>query len=816
MATLRESALKRFGPQVQKANARRSRDGVHVPALFKPPYGGGSYFGQNYHWEEILHYKYWAFVAIRAHINEIAGGDPPNLGDIIFADGRQRKRVRKALGGPRTQEEFRPYEHNHPLQRVFRNPNGPDVAFDLWAYHTLYKKLTGEAHWWVLRNAFGVPVEFWVIPTHWMRLATDRDGQPEGYNVQSPWGQSFFIPYAEVVSFYEQSPLNRYEGYAVGLAVGTWIDTYEAMTRMKLAMFKNSAVPAMHIMLGEAYNDPDEEFLARYYAKLNARFQGENRSGQTIVTGADVEVKGVEGHRPTDALQATISSEEQIRDMVLAAYGVPKGVVGLEPVSDVSAYAPQRQFCRFTINPELTYMAQVITEKIVKTTPGCEDGICFWDDRVADDVELEERKIAADLATGVRTVNEVRTFRGLETYPNGGDDPIINGQVMPWVKPDEDDSKLAQAFDKAVSEGEPDVPANDPTATNELRSTVGGASALMQLQGQYYRGEIPKDAAVSTAVLLFGFPENEAVELFPGEPQPQQPGTPPVSMSLNSSSGAAGGFTEKCREGPNAGKPGPCPKPRDGASGGKRKPASKPEPTANALLDVRVTPEDVKRMFGDAKPKLNPVKLPDGYKPKAIPPQTSVVVKSSGKASRPGKMGVLDHAEFVSKLPEAQLLALQEYTDDGYTELNNKARKCPPKFGCLKGDVKQKVALIEQAIQSAGRLSKPIEVYRGILMPKAKVAKFVEALQAAKDNGAEYNMPSVTSTAMKRGGWFEDPGDKDYNSVGFVIKAKSGLAIESVSVHQGESEFLQSAFAKYKVKSVKRVGTRIDVTLEEI
>lgn len=599
MSTLVTRARERFGPTVQKANARFQRSGERVPSVFKPPYGGSSYFGQPYHWEQILNYKYWAFIAIRAHVNEIAGGDPINLGEIVQSNGH-RKRVRKALGGPQAHEEFRPYPYDHPLQRVFRNPNGPDVAYDLWAWHVIFKKTTGESHWWVIRNAFGVPVEFWVIPTHWMRLYTDSEGQPDFYLVQSPWGVAVQVPYKDVVSFYEHSPLNRYEGYAVSLAVGTWIDTYESMVRMKLAMFKNSAVPALHIALGEAYNDPDEEFLARYYDKLNARFQGESRSGQTIVTGADVEVKGVDGHRPADALQATIASEEQIRDMVLAAYGVPKGVVGLEPVSDVSAYAPQRQFCRFTINPELTYCSQVITEKIIKTTPGCDNGIGFWDDRVANDVELEERQLDADLRNGVRTINEVRTIRGMAVYPHGGDNPIINGAPVPWVKADEEDSKLAQAFTAAsggtggepnIDPDEPDVPANDPNAVNELRSTVGGANALVSLQQQYYQGQLPKQAAVATAVLLFGFSQDEAIKLFPGEPLSEGQAPAQMRLKLNSSSGAAGGYTEKCQEGPNAGKPGPCPGPQQAESGSsEQKPASAAKPSAAKPSAVKSTP----------------------------------------------------------------------------------------------------------------------------------------------------------------------------------------------------------------------------------
>jgi len=427
---------------------------THVPSAFRPAYGGAQYYGQAYRWEQVLHYKYWAFIAIRAIIQEIAGGLPPNLGEVVVNPTRKAKRVSKALGGPQEHEDFKPYPHDHPLCRVFRNPNGPDVAYDLWAYHTLFLCLTGESHWWVIRNAFGVPVEFWVMPTHWLKLITDRDGQPEYYWLQSPWGMSCMVPYKDTVNFYDHSPLNpRYEGNSVSQSVGEWIDSYESMIRMRLAVWKNGAIPALHVALGEAYSDPDEQFLARFYAKWMQKFQGENNSGLPLITGADIEVKGIDGHRPADALAASNESEAHIRDMVLAAYGVPKGVVGLEPISDTSAYAPYNAFCRFTINFRLTYMGQIITEKIIKTTPGCENGICYWDNRIADDVEMQEKQWNSDIADGSATVNEKRIWRGREPYAHGGNDPVINGSPVPWGTGEQQaDSQLAQAFDKAMGE----------------------------------------------------------------------------------------------------------------------------------------------------------------------------------------------------------------------------------------------------------------------------------------------------------------------------------------------------------------------------
>lgn len=428
-----------------------------TPPLFHPPPSGGMFYSQGYRWQQVLHFKFWSFVAIRAWMQEIAGGQPPNLGRITGrkpASKRGRPRT-KALGGPQEHEEFEPYPPDHPLQRLFANPNGPDVAYDLWAFHTLFLKLTGSAHWWILKNQFQVPVEIWVIPTQWMRLETGRDGGPVSWYVQSPWGPALRIPYGDVVSFYEHSPLNRFEGYAVNQAIAEWLDTYDSLVRTRLATFKNGAVPAFHVLLGEGTADPDEAMLNRYYAKWFARFQGENRVGQPLITGPGMEVKPL-GMAPTE--MGFEASEDQLRDMTLTAYGVPRAVIGLDPLNDTSAYAPQRQFCRFSINPALTYMGQVLTEKIVK--PVDPEGVCYWDSRVVDDPAQLLNEVAARRAGFSITPNEERTLFGAAPYDYGGDDPVLpDGTVLPWATGKSPDPDLDSAMDRLLGRGRPAPPA---------------------------------------------------------------------------------------------------------------------------------------------------------------------------------------------------------------------------------------------------------------------------------------------------------------------------------------------------------------------
>lgn len=428
----------------------RSKYAMQTPRVFAPPFGGSAYFGQPYRWEQVTHFKHWAFVAIRVWMKTVAGGPAPNIGRIFREEqGKGRKRVTKGLGGPSPHERFEACEYDDPMRRVFRNPNGPDVGYDLWAWHYLYLKLTGESSWYVLRNGFGVPVELWVIPTHWKRLDAGRHGLPSAYIVQSPWGPVQRIPFDDVVTFYEHSPLNRWEGYAVNQAVGEWIDTYESSIRSKLAQYKNGAIPAFHVQLGESYGDPDARMLERYRQKWMTRFQGENRTGNPLFTGADVDVKPL-GITPVDMnYEAT---EDRYCTLTLAAYDVPKVMVGLVDSMTYGSVAAARElFYSGSVNPDLKRNGEVISEKIVRPTPHYDNAVCFWDEQHAGDPELDLRIEESMMRDGTMTPNQRRTRRGMEPYEHGGDDPLINGQPMSWAT-GERDKALDDAFLQAAAD----------------------------------------------------------------------------------------------------------------------------------------------------------------------------------------------------------------------------------------------------------------------------------------------------------------------------------------------------------------------------
>lgn len=429
--------------------------------------------------------KYWLGIGIRCWQRVVSGGDPPKFGRVVAKEEQERKTVRKckklgieprfglhqkaaeqarirrkALSGPQEHEVFEAWDRDHPIVELFDVPNLLDCSYDLWSYTTMFYLLNGWANWWVMRNEYGVPVELWPIPTHWMRLVTGRDGMPEAYAIQSPWGTLQYAPYDDVLSFYDHSPLDRYEGYSVPLLISEWLDAYDASVRSRLSQNYNGAIPAFHVALSDEYVDPDEAMLNRLYAKWFARFQGPDRAGLPLITGPGVEVKSL-GITPVE--MDYVNSENQYRDMMLAALGVPKAVVGIEAAQE-SQYAAHNQFTEFVINPFLTMLGQRTTHGLIRRTPNCQDGVCFWDTRKADNPESRRADIQVRAANRAITPNMIMTEFGEEPFPFGGDNPIdpATGQELPWATGGQqpEHAQLDAAFQRAA--GRRLAVSNDP------------------------------------------------------------------------------------------------------------------------------------------------------------------------------------------------------------------------------------------------------------------------------------------------------------------------------------------------------------------
>lgn len=436
------SLIKLFTGKSFKYPIRQPTRGERVLASLFPNRGTGWPGGWSQdRVEQVMHFKHWTYVAIDAICSKVAQ-HIPNAAYLEDMEGPKTFKTAKALGsivGP--DENLSPLGINHPLKQLLANPNQHDTAFNYWYETQMFLELCGVSYTWIVPNRFGIPVELWCIPSHWVwpRTGQGFDVDPHHPNASRlidyyeirPWGGIgssgiLHFPAEEVIMEHWPSPINKLDGYSVLAAIAQWIDTEESISRSRWSQFINTARPELHVQLGPAFEDPDEETMDRIYQKFFSRYMGERNYGKPLITPPGSTVTPL-SFNPTE--MAYFQSEEQIRDMILSAFRVPKQVVGVTSDSSFGAIlAAMGSFCTFCINPRLSMRGQALTKHLAnKYTSAPRPIRVWWDDVTPADPQQVNSDIGTDLTANAITPNEVRRLRGRAPYQYGGDDPLISG-----------------------------------------------------------------------------------------------------------------------------------------------------------------------------------------------------------------------------------------------------------------------------------------------------------------------------------------------------------------------------------------------------
>jgi phage portal protein BeeE len=175
---------------------------------------------------------------------------------------------------------------------------------------------------------------------------------------------------------------------------------------------------------------PDEETLNRIEARFMGRYSGEINANKPlfIPPGAEVKKLHLSPHE-----MAYCESSEQMRDMILAAFGVPAAIANVSGgMTYGSVAATQAGYYMGTINPLYRFYGLNVSEKVApRWRQGPADVLrVWWEDRTPEDPELREKTIVTDFSVGAITPQEVRQMRGREPYPHGGDNPFIQGAFV--------------------------------------------------------------------------------------------------------------------------------------------------------------------------------------------------------------------------------------------------------------------------------------------------------------------------------------------------------------------------------------------------
>ena len=399
--------------------------------------------------ELVRHFRHWVYVAIDRRATKIATqvpnisfvrdderpGDPQKymLPTVRKGFSHTNSFIRqKALTPLQSHENLEPARSDHPLVRLLKDPNEPDTAYDLWYETELFLCLTGSAYWWMPPSPVtGLPEAIWVIPSHWVWPVVGKERTIDGYEIRPVEGNYLrkFLPYEEILHFKRKNPVSKIDGYSPQTAINHWIDTQESIDRTRFFHFRNGMFPTVAIQMNGDVEDVTADKLNQIEQKIAARYTGETKANKPVIIPPGFELKKL---FVSPQEMGFVNSSEQLRDHILAAYGVPASVACVNGgMTYGSVRASDAGFYAMTINPELRMFGHQVTEKLAWRYD--KRLRVWWEDCTPDDPEMIEQRIKTDLLCGAVTPNEVRWLRGREAYKFGGDDPLVarNLAVLP-------------------------------------------------------------------------------------------------------------------------------------------------------------------------------------------------------------------------------------------------------------------------------------------------------------------------------------------------------------------------------------------------
>jgi HK97 family phage portal protein len=317
------------------------------------------------------------------------------------------------------EEEIFDHEALNILYRPNEYMDGKFLKYLTFAYY----ELTGNAYW--LKKVDGTKISFIPLNPRNVTPVISKDGfSIVKYKYLAGSINTEYQP-ENILHWRMPNPNSFLIGKGVVEGVGEWIDVDSYATEFNLKFFVNGAKLGGMIE-SEATSKEALELIKLGIDTAHRGVSNAHKMG-VLPKGA----KYVESNMTPKDMEFS-EADNRFRDKILAAFGVPKSVLGIvEDVNRASAEASNYVFQAFTIKPLAEDFADFLTEFYLPLFKRTEGFYFKADDPTPENSELNIKADQAGLANApYMTVNEVRTRHGLPPI-TGGDSVYGN----PFLEP---------------------------------------------------------------------------------------------------------------------------------------------------------------------------------------------------------------------------------------------------------------------------------------------------------------------------------------------------------------------------------------------
>ncbi len=305
---------------------------------------------------------------------------------------------------------------DHPIINLLKKPNPFTSGYDMREGTTSFQELTGNAYWLLDSFVDGKPTEIFPLNPKRVRIEPSAPNFIGGYIYDRGMGKTIKIPPEFIIHFKYFNPMDDYYGLAPLSAARFAVETHSFGDKYNLNFFKNSAEPRGALTTDQNLTTDQVD---RIKTAWKAYHHGTDKAHRVAILHGNVKWTNI-GLTQKD--MDFINSKKMTREDTLGVYNVPPAMVGIFDHSNYANTKEQRGiFWMDNIFPKIKKYLNTVNESLVAPF---EDNLILKPD-YSDIEELQEdRKARAesdkiDIASGVKTINQVKIERRLPPVPWG-------------------------------------------------------------------------------------------------------------------------------------------------------------------------------------------------------------------------------------------------------------------------------------------------------------------------------------------------------------------------------------------------------------
>ncbi len=312
---------------------------------------------------------------------------------------------------------------NGPIYEFLNKPN-PALTLRNFIYvESAFLQITGNAFWKIIRK--GTKVEK-IEPLNPLSVSPIRkDGVLIGYKYSTPDGVQTYSA-EDILHDYIPSIADPYWGTGTLSRVAEWVDTDAYAAEFNRLFFVQGASFGGFI---ESDADSKERLELIKHGLVNSHTGVGNAHKYGVLP------KGAKFSKAQASMtdMQFVELDDRYRDKILAAFGVPKAILGLtQGENRATAESAEYIYTKYTIKPHADAFVDFLNTRFVPLFDKTGQYFIAYEDFIPRNQEIDIKEAESALAKqAYMTINEVRETRGLP--------PVAGGDVV--IQPSGTDSK---------------------------------------------------------------------------------------------------------------------------------------------------------------------------------------------------------------------------------------------------------------------------------------------------------------------------------------------------------------------------------------